>query len=304
VSLDVTKVRAHKTKHQDGGADELSVAALSGLLANDQHVLDAEVTAVAIPLAQKAAASGVASLNASSLVVQKPADRLSKANFEITLDKLLKGAGAGADPTEIDVPAVNFFDKFRDFIPWVSLDGFNIGGDTGYEILIKGSCITVEAGGTQNYDALLYSKYPWSQLVATGKVLTVEFVIQRLGLTASQNIWLRFAEDYADPPSETSIHFGWKIVDKDIYASNANGATQTITDTLVDLATGYQRTRLKAVLTPGTDCKFYVDDVLKVTHTTNLPVAGSNAYLHVHVRTLEAVVKYIYLERVLIEREL
>ena len=39
---------AHKTQHQDGGADEISVTALSGLLADDQHVLDAEVTAVAV----------------------------------------------------------------------------------------------------------------------------------------------------------------------------------------------------------------------------------------------------------------
>jgi len=34
---------AHKTRHQDGGADEISVTGLSGLLADDQHVLDAEV---------------------------------------------------------------------------------------------------------------------------------------------------------------------------------------------------------------------------------------------------------------------
>lgn len=45
-------------------------------------------------------ASGLATLSASSLVVQKPADRLSKANFEITLNKFLKGAGVGADPTD------------------------------------------------------------------------------------------------------------------------------------------------------------------------------------------------------------
>ena len=96
---------AHKTSHQDTGSDEISVTGLSGLLADDQHVLDAEVTAVAIASTQKAATNGVASLNASSLVVQKPADRLSKANFEITLNKLLKGAGAGVNPTEIDVPA-------------------------------------------------------------------------------------------------------------------------------------------------------------------------------------------------------
>lgn len=62
----------HKTRHQDGGADEIIVTGLSGLLADDQHVLDAEVTAVAIALTQKAAASGVASLDAGSLVVQNP----------------------------------------------------------------------------------------------------------------------------------------------------------------------------------------------------------------------------------------
>ena len=40
----------HKTRHQNGGADEVSVAGLSGLLADDQHVLDSEVTAVAVAL--------------------------------------------------------------------------------------------------------------------------------------------------------------------------------------------------------------------------------------------------------------
>lgn len=53
----------------------------------------------------RGAASGYASLDANSLVAQKPADRLGLANLAWTADKLLKGAGAGADPTEIDVPA-------------------------------------------------------------------------------------------------------------------------------------------------------------------------------------------------------
>ena len=41
-------IDAHKTPHQDGGADQVSVTGLSGLLADDQHVLDAEVSAVAV----------------------------------------------------------------------------------------------------------------------------------------------------------------------------------------------------------------------------------------------------------------
>lgn len=93
----------HNTRHENGGADEISVGGLSGLLADDQHVLEAEVIAVAIAhalstaandflvgsgsstfikktLAEtltilgKAAASGLASLDGSSLVVQNPAN--------------------------------------------------------------------------------------------------------------------------------------------------------------------------------------------------------------------------------------
>lgn len=40
----------HVARHENGGLDEISVTGLSGLLADDQHVLDAEVLAVAAPL--------------------------------------------------------------------------------------------------------------------------------------------------------------------------------------------------------------------------------------------------------------
>ena len=39
----VSALAAHKTTHENAGSDEISVAGLSGLLADDQHVLDAEV---------------------------------------------------------------------------------------------------------------------------------------------------------------------------------------------------------------------------------------------------------------------
>jgi len=41
---------AHAARHQDAGNDEISVTGLSGLLADDQHVLDNEVTGVAIAI--------------------------------------------------------------------------------------------------------------------------------------------------------------------------------------------------------------------------------------------------------------
>lgn len=45
---------AHAATHQDGGADEINVVGLSGLLADDQHILDAEVLAIAAALVHAA----------------------------------------------------------------------------------------------------------------------------------------------------------------------------------------------------------------------------------------------------------
>jgi len=47
------KLEAHKARHQDGGADEIEVTGLSGLLADDQHVLDSEVVSAAEPYSIK-----------------------------------------------------------------------------------------------------------------------------------------------------------------------------------------------------------------------------------------------------------
>jgi len=53
-TVDGVDVSDHHARHENGGADEISVAGLSGLLADDQHVLDAEVLAVAAALVHAA----------------------------------------------------------------------------------------------------------------------------------------------------------------------------------------------------------------------------------------------------------
>lgn len=52
--LAVAAALLHAARHQVGGDDEISVADLSGLLADDQHVLDAEVLEVAAALVHAA----------------------------------------------------------------------------------------------------------------------------------------------------------------------------------------------------------------------------------------------------------
>ncbi|MBA7609785.1 hypothetical protein ES703_16979 [subsurface metagenome] len=74
---------AHASTHENGGGDEISAAGLSGLLADDQHVLDTEVTSVieATPLNNLAAADGAVDFNlqeATDLVVMKVADAATR----------------------------------------------------------------------------------------------------------------------------------------------------------------------------------------------------------------------------------
>lgn len=52
--LAVAAALVHAARHENGGDDEISVAGLSGLLADDQHVLDAEVLLVAAALVHAA----------------------------------------------------------------------------------------------------------------------------------------------------------------------------------------------------------------------------------------------------------
>jgi len=60
---------AHHTTHENGGGDEVSVEGLSGLLADDQHVLDLEVTAIieATPLNDLAAPDGPVDINGQQM---------------------------------------------------------------------------------------------------------------------------------------------------------------------------------------------------------------------------------------------
>ena len=61
-------LKDHHELHEDGGSGEISITGLSGLLADDQHVLDAEVLAVAEDKTKKGVASGYASLDSTTKV--------------------------------------------------------------------------------------------------------------------------------------------------------------------------------------------------------------------------------------------
>jgi len=60
---------------------------------------------------------------------------------------------------------------------------------------------------------------------------------------------------------------------------------------------------MRAIMTPGTSCKFYINGVLEATHTTNLPDVAS-LYLNNTLVTLDASAKTANLGAVTIRREI
>ena len=84
-------------------------------------------------------------------------------------------------------------------------------------------------------------------------------------------IWLGVFRDVASP-SNTAAHVAFKIINGRVYASCADGTTQTITDTGdTSLATSaYGKASLLVVAT-STVIKYYIGTTLVATHTTNIP---------------------------------
>lgn len=80
----------------------------------------------------------------------------------------------------------------------------------------------------------------------------------------------------AIPDNATSVvrHIGFFIHDATLYASNGNNTTQTKTDVSAGITLSNEN-KYRIFFDSGTSCKFYINEVLVATHTTNLPATGS-----------------------------
>ena len=195
------------------------------------------------------------------------------------------------------------FAQYLELVSWSSIGGYTMGGDDGYSCTPLGVFITLKTSAVINTDARIYSTERFPSLVLDGKVLTIEIPITYLPYADNQNIWLRFGGELDDPPNEIRHHFGWKIIANELWASNGNGLAQTITDTGFAIPDETEQAiRLKMIHTPNSKIEYYVNDVLKATHTTNLPTE-IEYYLHFDVKTLVADSRYISIGRVLIQRQ-
>ena len=102
------------------------------------------------------------------------------------------------------------------------------------------------------------------------------YIVHNLGTLQTASIIWTGVFRATDTPGDTAVHVGWKIINGRIYATNANGTNQTITDTGdTEMNTNlYVGKRLTHVCTSLGTIRFYINDNLVATHTTNLPGGG------------------------------
>ncbi len=104
-----------------------------------------------------------------------------------------------------------------------------------------------------------------------------EFVINFIvGSGTAKNVFFGITGGVTTFPADgvltASEHIGFIIDDTTLYSSNCDqaGGTQTKTDITSGITLTNWNT-YRFVFDTGTDIKFYVNDVLEATHTTNLP---------------------------------
>jgi hypothetical protein len=205
---------------------------------------------------------------------------------------------------KIQSPAAKFdlLDRFRGFICWGSLDGLTVGGDTGYTVAVYSPALFLRTGNVIDRDAYCYTQSDIINWITEGKELVIEFSILCLSSLLAQEIWLHINNVFATPPDPLVDHVGFEIINGDVFATNADGTTQKITDTGYNMTSANIVTRLKFTIKPEEYIKFYVNDILKVTHTENLPHTGIYELVF-HVRTKANAQKPIYIGRVYYEKE-
>jgi hypothetical protein len=190
-------------------------------------------------------------------------------------------------------------------IPWVSLAGFTTSIPAGGSILVGTIAVVIKSGAVLNNNCGLYSTFGFNNALPAGKELTIEFPLSYLNAITNQRAIMFFFQYASYPPTETNRHIGFIIDNGDLHSSSADGTTQETQDTGVNLATSTQLTFCKVAVTGGVSADFYVNNVLKTTHTTHVPSAGAWAFvILIGIKTLDTVDKWMGVERIIITKEI
>lgn len=214
-------------------------------------------------------------------------------------------------------PQFNPFDSYLDVVHWGTVIANSAYGEitsgTGLVIAQDGNIIMSTSALINQYHGVA-SKDLYYLIAETGKPVTVEWVIMQMDngsgapnfpMTNAEIRLYMTTDTNTTFPNDTHDHFGFKLIANtslEIFGSCANGSAEgTISLDVGTYVTGNQFTRLKVVLNRGTDCRFYINGVLKGTLVSNLPTV-SNLALNMTLKTTTGTQKTATFGRVLIQK--
>jgi hypothetical protein len=194
---------------------------------------------------------------------------------------LLQGSGQGADPDlrrQTDFLCARptrylFFECWKDLAGWTESHVGSGGATPSFTL------VSLRTGTTVNSRASIYGGLGFNHPHEASSDLIIQFIQSETNLTNS--VIRLYLHNYYDslPPSDTSRHGGFKIINGQIWATNGNGSAQTTTDTGATIAAAWSAQQLRLIGT-GSSMQFYVNNILKAEHDTNLPsLWGYRLYL-------------------------
>ncbi len=149
-------------------------------------------------------------------------------------------------------------------------------------------------GGLANNDCLMYIPIVDAKINLIRNNQTRAWRMNFIfGQTVTQNAWFRLTNSIADPPIDTAVHVGWKIIDNVIYATSGDGVNSNVIST--SLNTGTSR-RTLTILFNTLWCKFYNGSTFLATITTYLPPHNTALSYHFQLRGTAAAVKTLKIE--------
>lgn len=160
------------------------------------------------------------------------------------------------------------FNQFKLETYFESIDALTQSATGTASIALSLASVLLSSGATINSVAKLTGE-AWTEGDAVVYLKNPKFIIiAKTLVTTDQNIYMVAGSFDLDG-------FGFKIVDGLLYALHLKDGSEYTTQITGITLTNFNR--YKAIYTSGSKIEFYVDDVLKATHTTNLPEDGVDA---------------------------
>jgi hypothetical protein len=198
---------------------------------------------------------------------------------DMALGKVMVGQGAVNNPIEGTITeALHDFKGLYWYCNHWLPSGFLTNGVSGSgNISWDTRLIGLYTGTTVNSDAFIYKLFTRYRAGLDGgswekkRHFKVNVRIDEITAQIIHLVSGAIADNKAE--ANTWNHIGFKVINAVLYGTVANGTTESIL-TIATL-TGSERRELEAVLTPGVECRFYMDGVDKGALTANLPTGTS-----------------------------